>query len=62
MDAIKRAKSVKGKNIRNALASTKNFKAVSGIINIGEDGNAIKSLALVHVKNGTFRYLAMYHP
>ena len=62
MDAIKRAKSVKGKNIRNALASTKNFKAVSGIINIGEDGNAIKSLALVHVKDGTFRYLAMYHP
>ena len=62
MDAIKRAKSVRGKNIRNALATTKNFKAVSGIINIGKDGNAVKSLVLVHVKNGTFRYLATYNP
>ncbi len=62
IDAIKRAKSVKGKNIRNALASTKNFKAVSGIINIGKDGDAVKSLVLVHVKDGTFRYLATYNP
>lgn len=62
MDAIKRAKSVKGKNIRNALASTKNFKGVSGIINIGKDGDAVRSLVLVHVKDGTFRYLATYNP
>ncbi len=62
MDAIKRAKSLQGKNIRNALASTKKFKAVSGIINIGKDGNAVKSLVLVHVKDGTFRYLATYNP
>ncbi len=62
MDAIKRAKSLQGKNIRNALARTKKFKAVSGIINIGKDGNAVKSLVLVHVKDGTFRYLATYNP
>ncbi|MBN2514693.1 MAG: ABC transporter substrate-binding protein [Deltaproteobacteria bacterium] len=62
MDAITRAKSVKGDKIRAALASTKNFKAVSGIINIGEDGNAIKSLVLLNVKDGQFRYLATLNP
>jgi len=62
MDAIKRAKSVKGVNIRAALASTKNFNAVSGIINIGEDGNAVKSAVLQHVKDGKFKYMATLNP
>ncbi|MBT8491228.1 MAG: ABC transporter substrate-binding protein, partial [Deltaproteobacteria bacterium] len=62
MDSIRRAKSVTGKNIRNAFVSTKNFKAVSGIINIDKGGDAVKSLVLLHVKDGTFRYLATYNP
>ena len=62
MDSIRRAKSVTGKNIRNALVSTKNFKAVSGTINIDKGGDAVKSLVLLHVKDGTFRYLATYNP
>jgi branched-chain amino acid transport system substrate-binding protein len=62
MDAINRAKSVKGDKIREALASTKNFKAVSGIINIGEDGNAVKSAVLQHVKDGKFAYMATLNP
>jgi branched-chain amino acid transport system substrate-binding protein len=62
MDAITRAKSLNGEKIRAALASTKNFKAVSGIINIGEDGNAVKSAVLQHVKDGKFKYMATLNP
>jgi len=57
-DAIERAKSFDGAKIRAALANTKNFKGISGTINIGEDGNAVKSLVIVQVRGGDFRYVA----
>lgn len=62
LDAMTRAKSTDGPKIREALASTKNFNGVSGIINIGPDGNAVKSLVLLHVKDGDFKYLATVNP
>lgn len=62
IDAITRAKSLKGEDIRKALASTQKFNAVSGIINIGEDGNAVKSAVLQHVKDGKFAYMATLNP
>jgi len=61
-DAIERAKSTEGAKIRAALASTKNFKGISGTMTIGEDGNAIKSLVIVQVRNGDFRYVATVEP
>ncbi len=61
-DAIERAKSTEGAKIRAALANTKNFKGISGTINIGEDGNAIKSLVIVQVRGGDFRYVATVDP
>jgi branched-chain amino acid transport system substrate-binding protein len=60
LDAVERAKSFEGPKIREALASTKDFPAVSGSINIGEDGNAVKDAVLIHVKDGKFRYLATF--
>ena len=52
-DAIERAKSTEGAKIRAALASTKNFKGISGTMTIGEDGNAFAILG--RVRRGILR-------
>jgi len=62
VDAIKRAGSTDGAKIRAALANTKNFKGISGTMTIGEDGNAVKSLVIVQVRGGDFRYVATVEP
>jgi len=62
LNAMERAKSVEGPRVRAALAKTRKFEGVSGVINIGEDGNAVKSMVILQVKNGKFRYLATVNP
>jgi branched-chain amino acid transport system substrate-binding protein len=62
MDAITRAKSTQGEAIRAALATTKNFEAISGKLSIGEDGNAVKPMVINQVKNGKFDYLTTVNP
>ena len=62
LDAITRAKSIKGEAIRAALAKTKNFEAISGKLSIGEDGNAVKPMVINVVRGGKFEYLATINP
>ncbi len=62
LDAITRANSMKGENIRAALATTKDFSAISGKLSIGEDGNAVKPMVINVVKNGKFEYLTTVNP
>ena len=62
LDAITRAKSTKGEAIRAALATTKNFPAISGKLSIGEDGNAVKPMVINVVKGGKFEYLTTVNP
>ena len=62
LDAISRAKSTQGEAIRAALASTKDFGAISGKLSIGEDGNAVKPMVINAVKDGKFVYLATVKP
>ena len=62
LDAITRAKSTKGADVRKALASTKNFEAISGKLSIGEDGNAVKPMVINVVKAGKFDYLTTVNP
>ena len=62
MDAIKRAGSTDGEKIREALASTKDFKGVSGTITMGENGNPIKSMVINKVENGKFVYVTTINP
>ena len=62
LDAITRAKSTKGEAIRAALATTKNFEAISGKLSIGEDGNAVKPMVINVVKGGKFEYLITINP
>lgn len=62
VDAIQRANSTDGTKIRDALADTKNFQAVSGIINMGDNGNAVKSMVINKVEGGKFVYVTTVNP
>jgi len=62
VDAIQRANATDGTKIRDALANTKNFQAVSGIINMGDNGNAIKSVVINKVEGGQFVYVTTVNP
>ncbi|MGE5577676.1 MAG: ABC transporter substrate-binding protein [Syntrophothermus sp.] len=62
VDAIKRAGSADPKAIRDALAKTKNFEAVTGMITIDENGNAKKDAVILRVQDGKFRYVTTVKP
>ncbi len=61
-DAMRRAESVEGPKVREALASTKDFEGVSGKITLGDDGNAVKSVVINQVKGGKFVYVTSISP
>lgn len=62
VDAIKRAGSTDGEKVREALASTKDFQGVSGVITMGDNGNPIKSMVINKVENGKFAYVETVNP
>jgi branched-chain amino acid transport system substrate-binding protein len=62
VDAIQRAASTDGTKIRDALSETKGFQAVSGVINMGESGNPIKSMVINKVDGGKFVYVTTINP
>lgn len=52
-DALERAGTTEGPKIRDAIASTKGFKGVTGTITIGPDRDPIgKDIVIVEVRNG----------
>lgn len=51
-DAMDRAKSLGGKDLRDAIAETKNFTGVTGTFTIDEKRNAQKSAVIVEFKGG----------
>lgn len=61
-EAIKTANSVEGKAIRDALAATKNFNGVTGIITINEQRDATKSAVVLQVQGKDFKYVATVNP
>jgi len=62
LDAIKRADSTAGPQVREALAHTRDFQGVTGTISIGEDGNAVKGVVIKQVKDGKFVYVTSISP
>jgi branched-chain amino acid transport system substrate-binding protein len=62
VDAIKRAGSAEPAKIRDALAATKEFEAVTGKMSIDENRDAVKSAVIMQVKNGAFKYLETVAP
>ena len=61
-DAIQRAGSIDRRKIRDALAATKNFDAVTGRITINEKRDAAKTAVIITVKNGQFKYVESINP
>jgi branched-chain amino acid transport system substrate-binding protein len=61
-DAIKRAGSTEGKAIRDALAATKDFEAVTGKISMNQNRDADKPAVIVQVKDGKFAYVETIAP
>jgi branched-chain amino acid transport system substrate-binding protein len=61
-DAMKRAKSLDGKDLASAINSTKNFKAVTGSITIDQNRNAKKLAVIQKVENGSFTFFANVEP
>ncbi len=51
-DAVSRAESTDPEDIKDALASTKDFKGVTGTLSIGENHNSIKSIVVIGLENG----------
>ena len=61
-DAIKRAGSIDGQKVRDALAATKDIQAVTGKISINENRDATKSAVILQVKDGKYKYLETVEP
>lgn len=55
-DAMKRAKSLNGPDLRDAIAQTKDFDGVTGKISIDKDRNAEKSAVIIEVNKGKFQF------
>jgi branched-chain amino acid transport system substrate-binding protein len=59
---MKRAGSVEGPKLRDAIAATRDFEAVTGRITINENRDATKSAVILQVKGGKFAYLQTITP
>jgi hypothetical protein len=51
-DAIKRANSLDGTAIRDALAATKEFPGVTGNVTFNSDRDAVKPIIMIEIKDG----------
>jgi branched-chain amino acid transport system substrate-binding protein len=60
--AVERAKTTDGPALRDALAQTKDFPAVTGNITIGPDRNAIKPAVVMTIKDGKFQLVKRVNP
>ena len=61
-DALQRAKSESGHDVREALANTRDFEGLFGKISMGEEGNAIRAVVINQVKDGKFTYVTSISP
>jgi branched-chain amino acid transport system substrate-binding protein len=61
-DAMERAPSLGGADVASALAATKDFPAVTGVITIDAQRNARKPAVVVEMRGGRPRYVATIDP
>lgn len=62
IDAIVRANSIEPAKIREALAATKDFKAISGDTTLNETHDAVKSAVVIEMKDGKQTFNASVKP
>ena len=61
-DAIKRAGGTDSQKLRDAIAATKNFPAVTGTITINDKRDATKSAVILKISGGKYEYLETVEP
>ncbi len=61
-DAVRRAGTPGRAEIREALAHTRSFEGVTGKISFNTDGDPVKSVVIMEIKNGTPSYLKTLNP
>lgn len=61
-DAIQRAGTTDGPKLREALAQTKNFSGVTGVISIDADRNAVKPAVVLKLQDGRYIYQETIQP
>jgi branched-chain amino acid transport system substrate-binding protein len=61
-DAMERAPSLSGKDIAAALADTRDFEGVTGVITIDEQRNARKPAVMLEITGGKTRYVTTIEP
>lgn len=62
VDAIKRANSTDPVKIKDALASTKDFKAVTGTLSVDQNHNTVKSVVVVEWKGDKQAFVTRINP
>jgi len=62
IDAIRRAGSTDADKIRQALAATKNFKSVSGEMNLNDTHDAVRGVVIIELKDGKQMYKQTIKP
>ena len=62
LDAMTRAGSTDAALVRDALAATKDFQGVTGLITIDAERNATKPAVVLTIKDGQFRYVETIAP
>ena len=56
-NAIKQAKTTDGPAVAKALAATKNYNGLTGVIHgFSKEGEIVKPIQIQQIKNGVFRY------
>jgi branched-chain amino acid transport system substrate-binding protein len=61
-DAMKRAKSLSGPDLRDAIAATKDFPGVTGTITINEKRDAVKPAVVLQIRGKSYHYVTTITP
>lgn len=61
-DALERAGEVNSEKLKDAIASTKDFKGVTGTVSIDEKHNPVKSVTIIEMKDGVPTFLKKLDP
>jgi branched-chain amino acid transport system substrate-binding protein len=61
-DGIRRAGTTESAKLRDALANTKNFRGVTGLITLDEQRNPTKSAVILVVRDGRFQFVETITP
>ncbi len=61
-DSMKRSKTLSKQDLREAIATTQNFPAVTGNITLNEKRNAVKPAVVLKIVDGAFHYQTTIQP